>query len=218
MAASRSSASSCGTARQGGIIHRVRSLYYVLYSIMYLLCIYLFLLWALQRLLLLVYPPHTHTHTYPPFYQATNQEHYRIITLGCKPRGAASDPLFDSTTGLGRVEGVEGDYRDALAPSSAIRQSLDWSRASAASPRSLVPASPRQRERATAPSTAKLASALTLTTRTTRSASPALLCGAMRMAISLLDQVGTARTAASHYRIGLCHNSLSQCFFPWCRP
>ena len=56
-------------------------------------------------LLFTTHPPPT----YPPFYQATNQEHYRIITLGCKPRGAASDPLFDSTTGLGRVEGVEGE-------------------------------------------------------------------------------------------------------------
>ena len=36
------------------------------------------------------------------------------MTLGCKPRGAASDPPFDSTTGHGRVDGVKGHYYDAL--------------------------------------------------------------------------------------------------------
>ena len=43
------------------------------------------------------------------------EEHYRITTLGCKPRGRDGDPPFDSTTGLGRVDGVKGDYFDALA-------------------------------------------------------------------------------------------------------
>jgi hypothetical protein len=43
------------------------------------------------------------------------EEHYRIIVLGCKPRGTALEPLFDSTTGKGRVVAVVGDYYDALA-------------------------------------------------------------------------------------------------------
>ena len=31
---------------------------------------------------------------------------YRIIVLGCKPRGTTLEPLFDSTTGKGRVVAV----------------------------------------------------------------------------------------------------------------
>ena len=42
------------------------------------------------------------------------EEYYRIMTLGCKGRGRDGDPLFDSTTGKGRVVGVDGHYRDAL--------------------------------------------------------------------------------------------------------
>jgi len=42
------------------------------------------------------------------------EEYYRIMTLGCKARGRDGDPLFDSTTGKGRVVEVRGHYRDAL--------------------------------------------------------------------------------------------------------
>ena len=42
------------------------------------------------------------------------EEYYRLMTLGCKARGRDSDPLFDSTTGKGRVVEVRGHYRDAL--------------------------------------------------------------------------------------------------------
>ena len=45
----------------------------------------------------------------------STEEHYRITTLGCRRRGLASDPPFDSTTGRGRVDEVRGDYYDALA-------------------------------------------------------------------------------------------------------
>ena len=87
------------------------------------------------------------------------EEHYRITTLGCKPRGCDSDPPFDSTIGLGRVDGVKGDYFDA-SPASTTFASSTSSSAPAASPRSpwrafaVTSASPRPRERATAPSTA----------------------------------------------------------------
>ena len=42
------------------------------------------------------------------------EEHYRILTLGCKARGREDDPPFDSTTGKGRVAAVRGHYHDAL--------------------------------------------------------------------------------------------------------
>ena len=42
------------------------------------------------------------------------EEKYRIMTLGCRALGRASDPSFDAATGHGRVEAVRGHYYDAL--------------------------------------------------------------------------------------------------------
>ena len=42
------------------------------------------------------------------------EEHYRILTLGCKARGRDDDPPFDPATGHGRVAAVRGHYHHAL--------------------------------------------------------------------------------------------------------